>query len=106
MSKAMGTNRTHRDIFVWCRHDHVAKRELPVGYVNAPVVLVDLVCGPQATNLHNDKDEQDAQNPSVQCLFFFCSCCAKSISPVFVLFLFVLRVVVSIESAACADSAS
>ena len=49
MSKAIGTNRTHRDIFVWCRHDHVAKRELPVGYVNAPVVLVDLVCGPQAT---------------------------------------------------------
>ena len=48
-----------------------------MGYVNAPVVLVDLVCGPQATNLHNDKDEQDAQNPSVQCLFFFCSCCAS-----------------------------
>ena len=52
-----------------------------MGYVNAPVVLVDLVCGPQATNLHNDKDEQDAQNPSVQCLFFFCSCCACARTP-------------------------
>ena len=41
---------------------------LTVGYVNAPVVFVDLACRsrvtntirPQSTSLHNDKDERDS----------------------------------------------